>query len=116
MGISKRSLDFLDHNLEELRILPSSLSQVTVCSRGDENAPLAESLCTVKIKGSGDGGDQRLFVNGLRYTHAFIGCTIGYADGIPSVPLTAKSKGADCPSTAGVAWDSSITSCRMKPR
>jgi len=58
MGISKRSLDFLDHNLEELRMLPSSLSQVTICPCGDENPPLAESLCTVEIKGSGDGGDQ----------------------------------------------------------
>jgi hypothetical protein len=60
---SKHSLDLLDHNFEELRILPSSRSQVTICPRGDENAPLAKSLCAVEIKRSGYGSNQRLFNN-----------------------------------------------------
>lgn len=64
MGIrSKHSLDLLDHDFEELRIHPSSRSQITICPRGDENAPLAKSLCAVEIKGSGNGSNQILFKN-----------------------------------------------------
>ena len=67
------TLDFLDDDFEKFCVLPACVSEISICSRRYEDAPITKAFSAVKVQRADMIDLSAMHATGNRGTHAFIG-------------------------------------------